>query len=225
MQQTALNLVAIAIFLMTMSALLTPVLPIPPAAPAATVLGVLSLFTIDTLAWQGRGTTLLLDTLAPKTHRERVIRHEAGHFLAAYLSEIPVTGYTLSAWEAWRENQPGLGGVRFDTEALERATGSASTIGAILDRFGTVWMAGMAAEAIACGTASGGRDDRDKLRLALAHAGYSPQECLQKERLAQRRAQSLLEENSAAYAALVEAMEKRSPVADCYQLLARYFPD
>lgn len=118
MEQTALNVIAISIFAMTLSVLLGPLFHISPFIPAVTTLSVLGLTTLDGLAWNGRGITILLDILSGEQHRQRVIHHEAGHFLAAYFLGIPVTGYALSGWEAFKQGQPGLGGVMFDTTAL-----------------------------------------------------------------------------------------------------------
>jgi hypothetical protein len=50
----------------------------------------------------------LMDTVAwaSPEHRQRVLHHEAGHFLAAVLLDIPVEAYTLNTWEAWRQGIP-----------------------------------------------------------------------------------------------------------------------
>ncbi|MCY7391166.1 MAG: ATP-dependent Zn protease, partial [Leptolyngbyaceae cyanobacterium CAN_BIN12] len=100
MSQLSLNLVAISIFVITMSALLGPLVQLSPVVPAIATASVLGLAALDTLSWQGRGSTLMLDWLAgfSAEHRARIIRHEAGHFLVARQLDIPVTDYTLSAW-------------------------------------------------------------------------------------------------------------------------------
>ena len=110
MPQTALNLIAIGVFLMTMTSLLGPIFHIPPVVPAALTFGILSLATADTLSWNSRGVSLLLDLFASGEQRQRIINHEAGHFLTAYFLGIPITGYTLTAWEVLKQGQLGRGG-------------------------------------------------------------------------------------------------------------------
>ncbi|MGF1478940.1 MAG: ATP-dependent Zn protease [Cyanophyceae cyanobacterium] len=227
MQQSALNLLAIGIFTITFSILLGPFLRISPAVPAVATFGILSLVTVDTLGWNSRGVTLLLDTLASAEHRERVIRHEAGHFLAAYFLGIPITGYTLSAWEAWKQGQPGLGGVELDTSGLlktaQLASVQALAVDApsnrlIVDRFCTVWMAGVAAEKLVYARSEGGDEDRQKIREVLKLVG-SPHQSQQKEDWALLQAKSLIDKHREAYEALVIAMTKRASVTECAQAI------
>ncbi len=217
----SLNLAAISIFVMTLSVLLGPLLHIPSALPAIVVFGALGLATLDAFSWQGQGGTIALDWLASfsPTHRARVIRHEAGHFLVAHQLGIPVTGYTLNAWEAFRQGQPGLGGVQFDVQALDQPLSEGKLAVAVVDRYCTVWMAGGVSETLTYGDIQGGADDRQKLRLALAQCQLSPAEIQQKERLAAIRAKELLTQHSAALAALVTALEQKLPVAACCRVI------
>jgi len=221
-QRTALNLTAIGIFSLTMLMLLSPALRIPQAIPVGLTFGLLVGFTADRFAWQGRGLTLLLDWVAgwSSDHRDRVLHHEAGHFLAAYVLGIPIAGYTLSAWEAWRSQQPGAGGVQFDTTSLEAAAQSPASAQHLLDRFCTVWMAGAAAEARQYGDAEGGDDDRQQLRAALALFGRPPSEARAKQQWAYQQARALLDRHAAAYESLVAALRQRAPVAECCEQLA-----
>lgn len=222
MEQTALNIIAIGIFAMTMSALLGPVFNISPFIPAATTLGILGLTTWDNLAWNGRGISLLLDWLAPAEHRQRVIHHEAGHFLVAYVLGIPVTGYTLSAWEAFQKGEEGIGGVRFDTTSLAPQKSNLREMPLILERFCTVWMAGIAAEMLIYGTAKGGDEDRIKVRQALQGAGVPETISLQKQRWTLLQAKNILDKYQPAYQALVKAMENRASVSECYQIIQNH---
>lgn len=220
MNQAALNLVAILIFAMVLSVLLGPLLQIPPALPALAVLGFLGLGTIDTLGWQGRGSTLLLDWLAgfSPEHRDRIIHHEAGHFLVAHKAGIPITGYTLSAWEAFRQGQPGLGGVSFDIQAL--STESQGQIPAqLVDQYCAVWMAGIAAETLVYGRAEGGQDDRQSVRNLWKQLQRSPAESELKQRWGVLHAKTILEGNRSAYDALVVAMKQRAPIDACLQAI------
>lgn len=221
MKQVSLNLVAITIFFFVMLSLLTPLIHLPAEIPALAVFAVLCLATVDTLGWQGRGSTLLLDWLArfSKEYRDRVLHHEAGHFLVAHQLGIPITGYTLTAWEARQQGQPGLGGVTFDTQELETelATGQLST--QLIDRYCIVWMAGIAAELLHYGDAEGGGDDRQTIRTLWLQLQRPLSEVDIKQRWAILQAKALLQTNQPAYNALLQVMEQRSSVESCIQAM------
>lgn len=224
MTQLSLNLIAISIFTVTMASLLGPLIHLSPVVPAIATAGALGLAAVDTLGWQGRGVTLLLDGLArfSPAHRDRVVRHEAGHFLIAHRLNIPVTGYTLSAWDAFRQGQRGQGGVQFDSQELEAELQQGKLSARLLDRYCTIWMAGMAAEHLTYGTVQGGSDDRQALQTVLAQLAVPPGERQQKERWAALQAKSLLQQNWTAYEALVAAMAEQTSVEDCIQLLEQH---
>jgi hypothetical protein len=226
MQQTALNLVAIGIFGMTLSALLGPMLNISPAIPALTTVSILSLATLDSFSFQGKGGALLLDWVAriSPQHRDRILHHEAGHFLVAYILGIPITGYTLTAWEAFKQGQPGLGGVTFDTDNLSPNALDVQQLQLTLDRFCKVWMAGIAAETLVYGNAEGGTEDRQKLREALSSLKRPARECPLKERWAMQQAQALIEDHKAAYEALIVAMKERASISECIQAIQQHYP-
>ncbi|XP_043709910.1 uncharacterized protein LOC122658841 isoform X3 [Telopea speciosissima] len=69
-------------------------------------LGFLFLWSVDAVSFNGGIGRLVLDTighvLSPKYHN-RVIQHEAGHFLIAYLLGVLPKGYSLSSLEALRK--------------------------------------------------------------------------------------------------------------------------
>lgn len=218
MNQTALNLIAIGVFMMTLSSLLGPMFHLSPFVPAIATFSILSLATLDTLGWQGKGGTILLEFLGSvsQEQRDRVVRHEAGHFLVAYLQEISITGYALSAWEAFRQGQPGRGGVAFAPVQL------ASQSPLVLQRYCTVWMAGIAAETLVYGSAEGGVDDRQQLRTALVQLGRQPSEAIQQERWSILQAKTLLQQHMPAYEALVSAMQQRASVEECSQVIRQH---
>ena len=219
MQQTGFNLVAIAIFSLTLSCLLSPILNISPFIPAGATFGILGLVTIDTLSLNNRGVTLLLDLFSSDQQRQRVIHHEAGHFLTAYFLGIPITGYTITAWEAIKEGRYGRGGVIFDTQELTEKPFKLQEMRLTLDRLSTVWMAGIAAEKLVYDTAEGGEEDRQQLRMALNLAGLSPQSYTQKERWAQLQATNLITRHQTAYEALVIAMKEKKSVTECCRVI------
>ena len=222
MPQTALNLIAIGIFLMTMTSLLGPIFNVSPVVPAALTFGILSLATADTLSWNSRGVSLLLDLLASKEQRQRIINHEAGHFLTAYFLGIPITGYTLTAWETIKQRRIGRGGVAFETESITNKPFNLEEMRLTLDRFCTVWMAGIAAEKMVYGDSQGGTEDKEQLRQALTMAGLPKVSYGQKERWAQLQATNLLTRHQKSYEALVEAMHQRSTIEECYEVIQQH---
>jgi len=219
MSQSLLNLVAIAVFLMTFSALLAPILPISPFIPVATTFGLLGLVTVDQWNWGGTGTKIIADIFATAEDRDRVLRHEAGHFLAAYYLGIPVTGYTLTAWSAFRQRKSGLGGVQFDLAQLETEPIDSQQIPLWIERLSIVLMAGIAAEILVDKQAQGGANDCQQLRSLLKSSGLSDLAQAQKERWAILQAQNLLQTHSEIYHRLIIAMADRQSIEACYELL------
>ncbi len=226
MSKTALNLIAILVFGMTLSVLLGPLLNLSPVVPAIATASILGLATLDTFTWQGQGSNLLLDWLAgfSPEHRSRIVRHEAGHFLVAHLLGIPITSYTLSAWEAYKQGHPGQGGVTFDDRELASQLEQGTLSAHLLNRYGTVWMAGIAAETLVYGNAEGGAEDREKLATVLMKLKGSFTSFQQQERSFTLQARTLLQANWMCYEALVAAMEQRFPVTECYRIVAQHSP-
>ncbi|MEL4893950.1 hypothetical protein [Crocosphaera sp. Alani8] len=219
MEQTSLNLVAVAVFAMTLSALLSPVFNISPFIPAGATFAILGLATIDSFSWEGKGLTLFLDLFTSSDERQRIIHHEAGHFLAAYCLGIPVTGYTLTAWETFMQGEKaGIGGVQFDFTLLSDKE-KISKNPLVFERTFTVLMAGIAAEKIVYNTVEGGQEDKQNLRELIRVLGLRADLYQQKENWALLQAKNLLIRHQNAYEELVKLMEKRASVAECQQLI------
>ncbi|TVQ21178.1 MAG: ATP-dependent Zn protease [Leptolyngbya sp. DLM2.Bin15] len=221
MSNTTLNIVAIAIFSIVMASLLGPLIQLSPAVPAIAAAAMLCLFTADIFAWGGRMGNLIVDGFAQFSadHRDRIVHHEAGHFLVAHVLGISVTGYTLSAWDSFRQGQPGRGGVRFDDQPLQAALQTNQLPVQFLDRYCTVWMAGAAAERLIYGDVQGGADDQDNFRILWAQLRRPTSEGNIKLRWSALRARTLLETHRTAYDALVAAMSQGASVEDCRQIL------
>ena len=221
MGQLTLNIVAVTIFLVTMGMLLGPLLHIPQAVPVVAIAAILGIATLDQTSWNGTLGNLFingLNRLSPE-ERERVVHHEAGHFLVAFLLDIPVADYTLNAWDAWKKGMPGIGGVQFDTTQLEATLKTGQLPAQLLDRYCTVWMAGIAAEKAVYGQAQGGHDDRQKFSILWQQLQRPVQEGQMRQRWAVLQARTLLENHQAAFEALVAAMAVEASVEDCLTLL------
>lgn len=223
MNKTTLNLVAISVFLMTFSILLGPLINLSPVVPAVATFAILAIATFDSWSLSGRGGTLFLDLIGgfSREYRERILHHEAGHFLVAYALGVPVTGYTLSAWEALKQKQKGFGGVTFDDIELLSQLEKGTITTRVLERYYTIWMAGIAAENLVYSDAHGGADDKSKIMTVLKSLGCSQSTCNQKQRLSILQAKTLLENNFTAYQALVDTMRERCSVEECGEILRK----
>ena len=220
MQQTALNLIAIGVFLMTMTSLLGGIWHLSPFVPAGITAAIMAIASVDTFQLQGRGAMLFLDLFTPEEERKRVIQHEAGHFLAGYLLGIPITGYSLTPWEAIKNSQGGLGGVTFDLEAVEESLVRSQQINLVVERISTTLMAGIAAERFVYDKDKGGFEDRRQLKQMLVKAGLPSMVYEQKEKWATLQATNLLERNQASYENLVKAMADRKSLEECYEIIS-----
>lgn len=222
-KQISFNLVAICVFAMTVSSLVTPLLNISSTVPILTIFAIFVITTIDGFFLQSAAATILLDTIASTNpaYRQRIIEHEAGHFLVAYLLDIQITGYTLTAWESFQQGQSAQGGVIFAPPPDEIPN-------QLLQQYCTVWMAGIAAEksiykgevSRSEGRSEGGTEDLRKLRGVLFLAGRQQQQIVQQENLAILQAKVLIKDHWAAYQALVTAMSNRASVAECCQAIS-----
>lgn len=215
-KQISFNLVAISVFAITISSLVTPLLNISSTVPILTIFVIVMGTTIDGFFLQSTAATLILDAIASTNpaYRQRIIEHEAGHFLVAYLLNIPITGYTLSAWESLRQGQSAQGGVMFAPPQTDISS-------QLLQQYCTVWMAGIAAEKSIYDRSEGGSEDRQKLRGVLFLAGKQQQEIVNQENLAILQARDLIKTHAVAYQALVVAMSNRTPIADCFDEIDR----
>lgn len=224
MKQTSLNLIAISIFVVTMSALLGPLINLSPVVPASVTFFLLGLGTLDAFAFQSQGVTIFVDWLggASSQTRDRILHHEAGHFLVACLMDIPISGYALNAWEAFKQGQTAQGGVRFNDQELWVQLQKGQISAQLLDRYCMVWMAGVAAEDFRYDHAVGGQEDRGKIRAVWTQLRRPLSEATLKERWATLQAKTLIENHQSAYEALVEAMAKRTPVEECYRMIENH---
>jgi len=221
MGQLTLNLVAITIFTVTMGMLLGPLLNIPQSVPVIAIAAILGIATLDQTSLNGTLGNLLTNGLSrlSEEERQRVVHHEAGHFLVAFLLGIPVTDYTLTAWDAWRKGLPGVGGVQFDTTDLDETLATGQLPAQLLNRYCTVWMAGIAAEQQVYGQAKGGQDDRQKFSILWQQLQRPLQEGQIRQRWAALQAKTLLEKHFETYKALVAAMSEGKSAADCVAML------
>ncbi len=219
MNVTATDLLAIAIFTITMMSLVGTMVGLSPIVPAALAIALLSAWGIDIGFWQGKFGAYAqawLRARDPK-YRERVSYHEAGHFLAAHILGFKVINYAIAGVVGQSlgevlasESFNGIeGGVEIEVDH------SANSVN-LLDRYCTVYMAGIAAEQLMCeGETEGGLDDIQRLRQAISSL---PNPMVQ-ERWALLNAKNLLSDRRSVLIALAEQMQNGASIESCYQTI------
>ncbi|CAM9717288.1 unnamed protein product, partial [Hapterophycus canaliculatus] len=115
----------------------------------------LGLIFADRLLLNGAVAETLTRLIVPG-YRERIIRHEAGHFLVAYLLGCPVQGCLLDPFTLGSGLSGAQGGTVFADPILSKQMAQGKLTKSSIDRFTIVLMGGIAAEAINYGSSEGG---------------------------------------------------------------------
>lgn len=209
---------AIAVFGLSLLALLSPVLGSNEWLPVGATSLVFGAVLFDRVAMQGRFTSLLGARWGwTATRQERVLYHEAGHLLAACCLDIPVLDYALDPWQAFRKGYPGYGGIQLDDSVWQAWLASGSMTRRDVERYSIMWMAGGVAERQQMGDTMGDRDDRLKLQQLVGTLRRSgqPLDPGYMQRWAKLQARSLLEEQEQAYAVAVSCLQEGTAIEDC----------
>ena len=229
MNVTATDLLAIAIFTITMMSLVGTMVGLSPIVPSAIAVVLLGAWGIDIGFCQGKFGAYFQAWLRARSpqYRERVSYHEAGHFLAAYVLGFKVVNYAIagivgrSLGEVLADDSfAGIeGGVEIEPENPLSSVNNSTNL---LDRYCTVYMAGLAAEQLMCeGETEGGLDDKQRLRQAISHLPNP----MTQERWALLNARNLLSDRRSILVALAEQMLKGSSVEDCCKTIEQTLPE
>ncbi|OIP71363.1 MAG: hypothetical protein AUK48_12605 [Oscillatoriales cyanobacterium CG2_30_44_21] len=223
MNVTATDLLAIAIFTITMMSLVGTMVGLSPIVPTAIAVSLLGAWGIDIGWFQGKFGAYAQAWLRAQSpqYRERVSYHEAGHFLAAHLLGFKVTNYAIAGIVGRSLGEiindeffTGIeGGV--EIEVVEPPS-SVNLSANLLDRYSTVYMAGIAAEQLMLeGATEGGNDDLQKLRKAISHLPHP----MTQERWALMNSRNLLNDHRSILVALSQKMLSATSVSDCCQMI------
>ncbi|XP_045796534.1 uncharacterized protein LOC123890862 isoform X1 [Trifolium pratense] len=187
-------------------------------------LGLLFLWTFDLVSFGGGLSSLVVDTIGHKfsqKYHNRVIQHEAGHFLIAYLVGILPKGYTISSLDGLMKEgsfniQAGTAFVDFEfLEEVNAGKVSSTT----LNKFSCIALAGVCTEYLIYGVSEGGLDDIRKLDSLLNGLGFTQKKADSQVRWSVLNTVLLLRRHEAARAKLAEAMSMGSSVGSCIDII------
>ena len=189
----------------------------------------LTLFALgyDQLANRGAGFEAIYQYLFP-VYKEKVVFHEAGHFLLCYLLGVPIRGYITSAWEALKKYPEikGQAGTIFYDGRFAEEIASGKVTRSSLNRLSVITMAGIAAEAMRYDKAEGGASDEQSLIsfFTSIQPPWTLARIQGQARWAVLQAILLLREHKSSYDALAIAMAEGRGLGDCVLAIEEHLP-
>tara|TARA_B100000519_G_scaffold191067_1_gene191109 strand:+ start:359 stop:1144 length:786 start_codon:yes stop_codon:yes gene_type:complete len=147
-------------------------------------------------------------------YMERIVKHEAAHFLIAYLSGIPVSSYSLGLMEMHVE--------LLEAKIEKKLVGKAGVITQEeMEALAVVAMSGVAAEAKYFEKVAGQEADLFSLQKAMNKT--EPKLGAQKEKSITRwavyKAAKIITDNEKSYVRLCRAMKEDKSVAECIKAI------
>ncbi|KAK8469249.1 hypothetical protein PHAVU_005G030300 [Phaseolus vulgaris] len=141
--------------------------------------------------------------------RRRILVHEAGHLLTAYLMGCPIRGVILDPIVAMQMGIQGQAGTQFWDEKVANNLAEGRLDGTTFDRYCMVLFAGIAAEALVYGEAEGGENDENLFRgiCLLLDPPLSTAEMSNQARWSVLQSYNLLKWHRAAHRAAIKALE------------------
>ncbi|GMI90055.1 Virescent3-1 [Hibiscus trionum] len=142
-------------------------------------------------------------------YRRRILVHEAGHLLVAYLMGCPIRGVILDPIVAMQVGIQGQAGTQFWDEKMNNEMAEGQLSGSTFDRYCMVLFAGIAAEALVYGEAEGGENDENLFRsiCVLMQPPLSVAQMSNQARWSVLQSYNLLKWHRHAHRAAFKAME------------------
>ncbi|KAJ3708295.1 hypothetical protein LUZ61_012000 [Rhynchospora tenuis] len=142
-------------------------------------------------------------------YKRRILIHEAGHLLTAYLMGCPIRGVILDPFVALQMGIQGQAGTQFWDENMESELAEGRLSSSAFDRYCMVLFAGIAAEALVYGEAEGGENDENLFRslCVLLKPPLSVPEMANRARWSVMQSYNLLKWHQRAHTAAVKALE------------------
>ncbi|KAL3627119.1 hypothetical protein CASFOL_028482 [Castilleja foliolosa] len=174
---------------------------------------VLGLSTLDAVFLGG--TCLAQISCYWPPYKRRILVHEAGHLLVAYLMGCPIRGVILDPFIAMQMGIQGQAGTQFWDEKLQNDLAQGRISGTAFDRYCTVLFAGIAAEALVYGAAEGGENDENLFRSisVLLEPPLSIAQMSNQARWSVLQSYNLLKWHKHAHRAAVKALENGSSLS------------
>ncbi|XP_038888050.1 uncharacterized protein LOC120077976 isoform X2 [Benincasa hispida] len=148
-------------------------------------------------------------------YRRRILVHEAGHLLTAYLMGCPIRGVILDPIVAMQMGIQGQAGTQFWDEKMASSLAEGRLDGTSFDRYCMVLFAGIAAEALVYGEAEGGENDENLFRsiCILLQPPLSVAQMSNQARWAVLQSYNLLKWHKHAHQTAVKALESGSSLS------------
>ncbi|KAL6629105.1 hypothetical protein ACP70R_028870 [Stipagrostis hirtigluma subsp. patula] len=142
-------------------------------------------------------------------YKRRILVHEAGHLLTAYLMGCPIRGVILDPFVALRMGIQGQAGTQFWDEKMEKELSEGHLSSTAFDRYCMILFAGVAAEALVYGEAEGGENDENLFRnlCILLNPPLSVAQMANRARWSVMQSYNLLKWHKKAHRAAVKALE------------------
>ncbi|KAG8386640.1 hypothetical protein BUALT_Bualt03G0169600 [Buddleja alternifolia] len=148
-------------------------------------------------------------------YKRRILVHEAGHLLVAYLMGCPIRGVILDPIVAMQMGIQGQAGTQFWDEKLQNELAEGRISSTAFDRYCMVLFAGIAAEALVYGEAEGGENDENLFRsiCLLLEPPLAIVQMSNQARWSVLQSYNLLKWHKHAHRAAVKALENGSSLS------------
>ncbi|CAL4889711.1 unnamed protein product [Urochloa decumbens] len=169
---------------------------------------VLALAAADAIFLGGTGLAQISSFWPP--YKRRILVHEAGHLLTAYLMGCPIRGVILDPFVALRMGIQGQAGIQFWDEKMKKELAEGHLSSTAFDRYSMILFAGIAAETLVYGEAEGGENDENLFRslCLLLNPQPSVAQMANRARWSVLQSYNLLKWHKKAHRAAVKALEE-----------------